>query len=149
MRNKKGQFLKGHSTSPSTEFKKGCIPKKPIQKGERRGITTEFKKGAIPLNKLPVGSITTRERKNRVDPPRKWIKVKEPSVWILLANYVWFENGGNIPKGFITHHIDKNTLNDDISNLSLMKRTAHINLHREDLVNGQNNKDKKRLSSET
>ena len=42
-----------------------------------------------------------------------------------------------IPKGFIIHHIDKNSLNDVISNLALLTRTAHINIHRIDLLNGK------------
>jgi predicted transcriptional regulator len=35
----------------------------------------------------------------------------------------------SIPKGFVVHHIDKNTHNNDIDNLSLMTITAHNRIH--------------------
>ena len=45
---------------------------------------------------------------------------------------VWEDNFGKIPKGLIVHHIDKNKINDDINNLSLMTVTAHNRLHSPD-----------------
>jgi hypothetical protein len=36
---------------------------------------------------------------------------------------------GEIPKGYIIHHIDGDTKNNNISNLQLMKQSEHIKLH--------------------
>ena len=40
----------------------------------------------------------------------------------------------------IIHHIDGNKLNNDISNLRLLNRSEHINLHRSELLRGKANK---------
>jgi len=123
MRNEKGQYEKGH------------IPENPICTGERRSKATEFHKGHQPANKLSVGSAVIRQARN--DTKRKWIKVAEPNMWILHAIYVWQSARGRIPEGFILHHIDKDTLNDDIDNLCLLTRAAHKNIHKQDLEAGK------------
>jgi len=102
------------------------------KKGERPSIATEFKQGNRPVTALPVGSITTRIDKNGKG--RRWIKISEPNKWIPYAQFVWIECGGNIPSGFILHHIDGDTMNDDTGNLSLVTRSLHISIHREDLL---------------
>ena len=103
----------------------------PIKPKERISIATEFKKGQEPKNKLPIGSVTIRQHKG--DSKRAWVKVREPNEWMARAQFVWLEHGGNIPNGFVIHHIDEDTLNDDIKNLSLVSRGWHINHHRENL----------------
>lgn len=102
-----------------------------IKPGERISPQTEFKQGVPASNKLPVGSITIRT--HRGDYPRYWRKIEEPNKWIPNAIFVWMQNGGTIPKGFIVHHMDENTLNDDMSNLALVSRSYHIGIHREQL----------------
>ena len=46
-----------------------------------------------------------------------------------LHRDIWKEANGEIPEGFIVHHKDGNTLNNDISNLGLISRSKHISLH--------------------
>ena len=104
----------------------------PIKPGERISPLTEFKKGQKPKNKLPIGSVTIRKHKS--DQQRAWIKIAEPNVWILRAEFIWIQIGGSIPKGFVVHHLDHNALNDDYRNLALLSRGDHINHHRQDLL---------------
>jgi len=91
-----------------------------------------FVKGSEPSNKMPVGSVTVRRHK--FDGPRKWIKVAEPNTWIPNAVYVWTYIGGTVPKGFIVHHLNEDTLDDTPSNLGLVSRAHHINIHRDKLL---------------
>jgi hypothetical protein len=117
-----------------TSFKKGTDPWNKGKKGIHLSPETEFKKGQPSLKKMPVGSVTIRQTKG--GKPRKFIKTADPSEWVENARHVWLSNGGLIPKGFIVHHIDENTLNDDISNLALVNRAGHLNIHRKDWRTG-------------
>jgi hypothetical protein len=81
-------------------------------------------------NKVRPGTITVRKTKKI---PRRWIKIAEPSKWILYAKYIYIQHNGNIPNGGIIHHIDGDTLNDNINNLKLVTRKEHCithNLHK-------------------
>lgn len=100
-------------------------------KGQRRSCSTEIQKGSIPTNKLSVGTITVRTEINGNH--RRWIKVSEPNVWVLYAVYSWTNINGEIPNGFVVHHIDKNPMNDLLTNLELLTRAEHINKHRYEL----------------
>ncbi len=83
-----------------------------------------------PGQALPVGSVTIRQ--HRYDSPRAWVKVAEPSTWVLRAVKVWELAGGPpIPKGFVLHHVDGDSLNDDIKNLVLISQAAHSQFHKE------------------
>lgn len=49
-----------------------------------------------------------------------------------LSNYVWlFENPQfeGIPSGYCIHHLDHDQINNDISNLALMKKSHHMAYH--------------------
>lgn len=109
-------------------YKKGTIPWSKGKKGMHFSRRTEFSKGSIPSNKLPVGSVRFRKRK-REQELRAYIKVAEPNVWRLRAHVVWEENYGKIPNGTIIHHIDRNRLNDDPTNLAAVSRAWHIKEH--------------------
>jgi len=115
----------------STAFKKGQKPWNKGKKGLHFSPGTEFKKGQRSLRWLPVGTKTIRTDKNKKK--RRWIKVEEPNVWIEYAKFIWIKNNGEIPKNYLIHHLDKNSLNDNIENLCCLTRKAHINIHRGDL----------------
>lgn len=116
------------------KFQKGVMSSpNPIKPGEHRGLSTEFKPGMESIFKLPVGSVTIRQRHLRTEGPRSWIKVEEPNKWIPLAIHVWTLDGREIPRGFILHHKDENTLNDSLDNLECISRGAHALLHLKNL----------------
>lgn len=113
-------FQKGHKT-----WNKGL-------KGIHLSPATEFKKGQTPVNLKAVGDMTIRRDKSGIK--RRWIKIAEPSKWTEYAKYVWAQANGNIPKGLLIHHKDENALNDNLENLMLITRAAHINAHRKGLL---------------
>ncbi len=124
------QHAKGNKPN-KTSFKKGSTPWNKNKKGIHLSPATEFKKGQKGINCLPVSVITIRTEKS--GKKRHWIKVSEPNKWIEYAKFIWIRNSGEIQKGLLIHHIDKDSLNDVIENLALVTRAAHINLHRAEL----------------
>ncbi len=121
------EFAKGQNPNESS-FKKGNRPWNKDKKGLHLSPATEFKKGHKSHNRKPVGTITQRiDKNNKI---RNWIKISEPNIWTEYAKYVWIKNNGNIPTGLVTHHIDENTLNDDITNLKTLTRAAHMKVHK-------------------
>lgn len=42
---------------------------------------------------------------------------------------VWIKHNGEIPQGFVIHHIDENPLNNSLENLELLSRSVHAKLH--------------------
>ncbi len=111
-----------------TAFKKGQKPWNKGKKGIHCSPDTEFKKGRESSRKLPLGSITTRKRK-RDGRSRQFIKVAEPAKWIEYARHLWVANYGPLKKGDIIHHIDGDTLNDNIKNLIAIPRSHHPYFH--------------------
>lgn len=51
-----------------------------------------------------------------------------------LHRYIWEIHNGTIPKGYSIHHIDEDKINNDISNLELMKSGRHSRLHHIELI---------------
>jgi hypothetical protein len=88
---------------------------------------TTFGKGHIPHNNKPLLFISIRLDKNGTQ--RKYIKIKEPNVWITYAKYIWLKNGGKIKAGYGISHRDKNTLNDDFDNLICVPQNELKSLH--------------------
>ena len=123
---KGNQYAKGCGPN-KTSFKKGMEPWNKGKKGIHLSPATEFKKGQKSINHLPVGSRT--ERKDKNDKIRRWIKVDEPNKWIEYAKFVWIKHNGEIPKGYLIHHINEDTLDDNIDNLALLTRKAHFEIH--------------------
>ena len=111
----------------SGAFKDGHEPWNKNKKGLHLSIKTEFKKGQKPKNYLSVGSLTIRIDINGKS--RQWIKIEEPNIWIEYSKFVWIKYNGKLPKGYLIHHIDENSLNDDINNLALLTRKAHFEIH--------------------
>lgn len=93
-----------------------------------------FAAGTVPTNKVPVGTVRIRERKNR-DERRAFVKVAEPNVWELRARLVWIEAHGQIPKGAHIHHVNRDKTDDRIENLELLTPTEHNAEHVEDMHN--------------
>lgn len=53
-----------------------------------------------------------------------------PSDWVVYSNYKWEKYRGKLPQGWLVHHKDRDTLNDQISNLQPMNRANHLIEHR-------------------
>jgi len=120
------KFAMGNKVN-SGAFKDGHEPWNKNKKGLHLSIKTEFKKGQKPKNYLSVGSLTIRIDINGKS--RQWIKIEEPNIWIEYSKFVWIKYNGKLPKGYLIHHIDENSLNDDINNLALLTRKAHFEIH--------------------
>ena len=60
--------------------------------------------------------------------PRKRKEVK--GKMLINSRWVWEQHFGKIPPGLYVHHIDGDTLHDDIDNLALVTATAHNRIHR-------------------
>lgn len=135
-----GRFLPGFSYSPETQIKRGerLSPATEIKAGQRLSPSTEFKPGQSAHNKLAIGSVRIR-RETHTGLYRAWVKVDEPNVWKKRAVLVWESHYGSLPRGWVVHHDDRNSLNDDISNLIGMTRRAHVEEHREELNDARNN----------
>lgn len=110
------------------QFKIGLTPWNKGLKGIHNSPSTEFKPGQESIKKLPVGSV--RIWKCKGEHLRAFVKVGEPSLWKLRCLVVWEEHYGSLPKGLVIHHIDKDVLNDDVTNLSALSRAAHLLVHR-------------------
>ncbi len=109
------------------QFKKGLKPWNKDKKGIHLSPATEFKKGRDG-QRYKIG--TVRQRVDRGGHPRAWIKTAEPNTWMPRAQLVWEEAHGPLAKGLVLHHIDRDTLNDNITNLAAISRAAHLMEHR-------------------
>lgn len=128
-----GRFVPGQLYSPETMIRPGerISPRTEFKKGERAAPATEFRKGQPARNHLPVGSVTVRHHNRH---PRAFVKIAEPNMWRPRATRVWEQANGRLPRGYVIHHVDRNTLNDDLSNLELLSRADHLNEHRRELL---------------
>ena len=77
-----------------------------------------------------VGSVRFRTRHKRGGECRAWVKIAEPSVWILRSQFVWISKNGPIPKGMVIHHKDEDKTNDAIENLMMVSKSQHLAMHR-------------------
>ena len=112
-----GQFVKGHRT-----WNRGL-------KGIHLSPATEFREGHVSANKEVVGTVKLRRTK-RDGRRRAWVKVAEPNKWELRAKVVWQEHYGSLPHGCVTHHRNRDTLDDSLTNLAVLTRAAHLQEHR-------------------
>jgi len=58
-----------------------------------------------------------------------WHHGKWKSPPIALHRQIWIDNFGPIVKGYVVHHKDGNTFNNQLSNLELMKKGYHASIH--------------------
>ena len=61
--------------------------------------------------------------------------------------YCYYHNLNEIPKGYVIHHIDCNTKNNEISNLQLVTKSEHIILHRKGSKASEETKRKMSISA--
>ena len=120
------QFAKAQKPN-STSFKKGNIPWNKGTKGLIKPNKGSWKKGQRGKNWKPVG--TKSIRKDKSGTRRRWIKIKEPNIWIEYAKYLWLKSGRKLKKNYCLHHISNNSLDDRIENLILVTRSDHVKLH--------------------
>ena len=111
-----------------TSFKPGQVPWNKEMKGLRLSPATEFKKGQPSINRLPIGAVSVRRDKGN-GALRAFVKVAEPNVWKLRAILVWEATRGSVPKGFVLHHKDDDSLHDDVENLLVLSRAEHLKEH--------------------
>lgn len=129
----RGQFQPGRRPSPATEIKPGqrLSPRTEFRRGEHTSPATEFVRGQRAHNKQPIGAVRTRIE-THTGLPRAWVKVAEPNVWQKRAIVVWVATNGELPRGWVVHHKDRDSMNDSIDNLQAMTRAAHLEEHRHD-----------------
>lgn len=123
---KNNKFARGSKPNRTT-FKKGSIPWNKGTKGVMKSNSGSFRKGQQPTNWTPVG--TTKFRKDKYGVKRKWIKLKEPNVWVAYYKYVWLRARRKLTKGMCLHHINNNSLDDRLENLMIVSRPDHPKLH--------------------
>ena len=100
-----------------------------VNRGRRRSPGTEFQKGIRPHNWTTVGDVRIRQRHNRHDAPRAWVKVAEPNVWRERARVVYESAYGAVPRGMVIHHINGDSLDDRLENLQALTRAQHAAVH--------------------
>jgi len=122
--------LEGHRHKSTSCFPKGNKPWNAGVKGIHLSPETEFPKGQQSHKRAEIGAV--RIRKCKGDHLRAFVKVSEPSGWRERARVVWEYHNGRVPKGYVIHHKDRDTLNDEIGNLQAMTRAEHIEEHRRD-----------------
>ncbi len=123
---KNNQFAKGAKPN-KTAFKKGSKPWNKGLVGIMKPNKGSFKKGHKPINYLPLGTIKIRVEKSGTR--RRFIKNKEPNVWIEYAKYIWLKSGRKIKKNYCLHHINNDSLDDRVENLLYVSRQEHPKLH--------------------
>ena len=94
-----------------------------------RDAEGHFVAGYAADNRLPIGSIRVRTRRNRTPPQRVFVKVAEPNRWMLRAHRTWETTHGSIPRGMCIHHKNGNALDDALANLKLVSRAQHLTHH--------------------
>lgn len=98
-------------------------------------IKTRFKKGNVPYNVAPIGTEVIRQD------GLVWIKVHDKpgphnvvKRWIQRSLKVWLENGRELKDNEVLIHLDGDSLNDDISNLTVATKNALLVANRKNLI---------------
>ena len=96
------RFSKDWNGNEKTRFKKGQIPHNKGKKGIMKANKASFRKGHHPVNSVPVGTIAqTRRVAKKCKPIYLKIKIAEPNKWELLHRWIWIQNFGEIPEGYM------------------------------------------------
>lgn len=119
------KYRKGIKTTHG--YKEGHIPWNKGIKGIHLSPMTEFKNGQKGVTAVDVGTIMPHIDSNGTI--RNKIKISNPTKWIYYSQYMWELHFGKLKKGYIIHHVDRNTLNDNIGNLVSVTRSKHLKIH--------------------
>jgi len=127
-----GGFQKGKTYGYQYRFQKGYSPPNKGKKqteymspeGIERTLATRFKKGQTPINTMKDGDITFRKRRKRNAQGFFYRLAK--GKWIPLAQKIWMDNFGPIPKGGVIRLKDGNPLNCEPENLELITRKENM-----------------------
>lgn len=84
-------------------------------------------------NKLPVGTVRVRVE-THTGLSRAWVKVAEPNLWRKRAVVVWEKINGPLPSGYVVHHRDRDSLNDEPENLQGLTKKEHRDEHHEEML---------------
>ncbi len=57
--------------------------------------------------------------------------------------FLWVDGRAFIANGWVVHHVDEDKCNNEVSNLMVLTRAEHINIHRRTLIEGQHKSMKK------
>lgn len=94
-----------------------------------RSVETRFQKDHLPHNGKKLGTITIRRDKSG---QYRMIALPGPTAirhrWVYYAQYIWEQEHGPVPEGYLVVHEDGNRLNDDPGNLVLIDRGEHLAL---------------------
>lgn len=99
------------------KFKKGQIPWNKGLKGIHLSPNTEFKKGVNNFDKHP----SWKGGVHKLKTGEVYVMIKS-KLRVRRPRYIWEQNYGAIPQGYVIYHKDGNTSNDDINNLELITR---------------------------
>jgi len=127
-----GGFQKGKTYGYEYRFQKGYSPPNKGKKqteymspeGIEKTLATRFKKGQTPINTMKDGDITFRKRKKRNTQGFFYRLAK--GKWIPLAQKIWMDNFGPIPKGGVIRLKDGNPLNCEPENLELITQRENM-----------------------
>ena len=117
---------------PANAFPAGHTPWTKGLKGIHLAPATEFKPGPRPDLRSIIGDISIR--RTRDGHLRAFVKIADPNKWKLRAVKNWEGANGQVPRGRLIHHIDRDTLNDDIHNLACLTRAEHLAEHRSEFA---------------
>lgn len=127
-------FLKSHkiTTGRTERFEKGNIPFNKGLKGVGGWEPTQLKKGHVPMNHKEVGTESIRYNHKRGQ-MYIYVKVAEPNKWRMKHVLIWEQCNGPVPSGKVIIFLDRNQLNTDISNLTLIDRSINAILNQKGL----------------
>jgi len=120
------QKLLGRRVSIGSEFCRGHIPFNKGTKGLTKANKTSFKKGQMPHNfmgyyKICSDGIYILATKGQYSYYRNGKQIRV-GRYEKLARKKWRDEFGEIPKGMIVFHKDKDIYNDNLDNLELISR---------------------------
>ncbi|MBI4621065.1 MAG: HNH endonuclease [Desulfobacterales bacterium] len=113
-------------------FEKGNIPWNTGIKGLTTANRTSFKKGNVPQNRKPLWSERiSKDGYIEMKVPERNPYTGSPTCYKLKHVWIWEQEHGPVPEGYVVAFMDSNNRNFDPENLILLTRNEllHINHH--------------------